>query len=507
MALQPFRLPDARSPGYAGRRTAAPPRTAPPPPPPSALDEYLRLMQEGPDYSDVQAPLTDDEIWRRVDQRIQPFTQAATTNYENTKRYSGETFDRTAAAARDFGSVMTGLLQGGQTGVEGALYARDNFGNPFLGAVAGSMAKDLLSRLTADFNAYESKILAQLNDYMGKIPEVREELYQQVQEIDLKRYEQGRDWADEKWENRVKAAAVVVDIEQQMAQTQAKASEAQQKDRQAQQKRNDALLNRAYKLYPEALEQFPDNPKRAAQIVRDFLRSSGYTGSLPPAFGGSTTKDIRSESREETRLRQAQARVEQANERLRLQQQKAAQGQANTLRKEQRQAKDSAYRQAKTMSQITKRQWVPKQAEDGTWAIVDTGKKYVASTSTAKKKDQQAVVATAASRIGKLVGQPVPSSDSSVESVDNTGSPVYPGAAKGKYWADPSLKNKNNKWARVFPDGSTNNPALAMRTQGSLKEVEEAVYADVADELLAVGWTEARIRSWVRQQIKQFLGG
>lgn len=70
-----------------------------------------------------------------------------------------------------------------------------------------------------------------------------------------------------------------------------------------------------------------------------------------------------------------------------------------------------------------------------------------------------------------------------------------------KYVADKRRFYKNGRWFGVLPGGVTNDPKKAAWSGGTYEQIL-AKALDAAAELYALGWSEAKVKSWVKAQLR-----
>jgi hypothetical protein len=148
----------------------------------SPMEKLLAELAAGP------AQRSDQQWADELDPRVKPFTDAIDASTLNARARSEFQFENASRANKDMGSAFLGILTGGKTGAEAEAYSKSEFGGSYLGGQALEMANQTLRVLTSEWDEREWAISGDYLQAMQKIPGIREEMRASIQKDDLDEY-------------------------------------------------------------------------------------------------------------------------------------------------------------------------------------------------------------------------------------------------------------------------------------------------------------------------------
>jgi hypothetical protein len=285
-------------------------RSAPKPPPPkprpkpagsSPLQDLINQLSRGP------VERSDAEWASLLDPRVKPFTDAIDASTLNQRARSEYQFERSALANKDMGAAFLGVLTGGKPGAEGEAYSKQEFGGSYLGGQAMEIAAQNLRALTSEWDDREWEISGEYLKAMQQVPAIREELRASIEKDDLDDYER-----------KFKVGTLLLDETYRQAQL-------------AEEKRQFGAELGFEK------QKYADQKKAAAQAAKQEYgldlygeqtdRIEATTGAQNAAIRAAQVelnraKEARQAAKDKASIRQADARIKIAREKLALQKRK-----------------------------------------------------------------------------------------------------------------------------------------------------------------------------------------
>jgi hypothetical protein len=150
--------------------------------PMSPMEKLMAELAAGP------RERSEQEWASELDPRVKPFTDAIDASTLNARARSEFQYENASRANKDMGSAFLGILTGGKTGAEAEAYSKSEFGGSYLGGQAMEMAAQNLRVLTSDWDEREWAISGDYLKAMQEIPGIREELRASIEKDDLDDY-------------------------------------------------------------------------------------------------------------------------------------------------------------------------------------------------------------------------------------------------------------------------------------------------------------------------------
>jgi hypothetical protein len=263
----------------------------------SPLQKLLSELSQGP----IQR--TDEQWSALLDPRVKPFTDSIGAATLNNRARSEFQYENASRANKDMSSAFLGVLTGGKTGAEAETYSRETWGGSYLGGQAMEMAAQQLRGLTADWDEREWEISGEYLKAMQQVPAIREELRASIEKDDLDDYER-----------KFKVGTLLLDETYRQAQL---AEEKRQFNTDFGEKKrvNDVQLGMA------AQELGIDSYK--AGTSRKNAQTSAQNAAIRAAqVELNRAKEARQAAKDKASIRQADARIKIAREKLALQKRK-----------------------------------------------------------------------------------------------------------------------------------------------------------------------------------------
>jgi hypothetical protein len=148
----------------------------------SPMEKLMAELAAGP------RERSETEWADELNPRVKPFTDAIDASTLNARARSEFQFENASRANKDMGSAFLGILTGGKTGAEAEAYSKSEFGGSYLGGQAMEMAAQNLRVLTSDWDEREWAISGDYLKAMQEIPGIREELRASIEKDDVDDY-------------------------------------------------------------------------------------------------------------------------------------------------------------------------------------------------------------------------------------------------------------------------------------------------------------------------------
>jgi hypothetical protein len=262
--------------------------------PMSPMEKLMAELAAGP------RERSEQEWASELDPRVKPFTDAIDASTLNARARSEFQFENASRANKDMGSAFLGILTGGKTGAEAEAYSKSEFGGSYLGGQAMEMATQNLRVLTSDWDEREWAISGDYLKAMQEIPGIREELRASIEKDDLDDYTR-----------KFQYTTLLLD-------------ETYRQSQLAEEKRQFGVTDAFEK------QKYADQKKAAAQAAKQQYGIDLYgeqtdrinAGTRAAQVELNAAREARQAAKDKASIRQADARIKIAKEKLALQKRK-----------------------------------------------------------------------------------------------------------------------------------------------------------------------------------------
>jgi hypothetical protein len=176
----------------------------------TALDNYLGIVAQGPDYSQIPKGFGSAGAQQIAQAQVTDLYRPMEANYARDQKYQNDQRAQALQAGTNFTAALAGILTGGLSGQEGMDYAKKTFGGSFLGEIATKDGQKLFLDITHDFDAKDYALLQKIDAAREKQPELAYQIYQDVMKQEQENIQNGIKTADNSYQARMKAALVVL---------------------------------------------------------------------------------------------------------------------------------------------------------------------------------------------------------------------------------------------------------------------------------------------------------
>jgi hypothetical protein len=231
---------------------------------------------------------------------MKPFTDSIDAATLNNRARSEFQYENAARANTDMSSAFLGILTGGKTGADAEQYGREQWGGAYLGGQAMEMAAQNLRVLTSDWDEREWAISGDYLKAMQEVPGIREELRASIEKDDVDDYTR-----------KFQYTTLLLD-------------ETYRQSQLAEEKRQFGVTDSFEK------QKYADQKKAAAQAAKQQYGIDLYgeqtdrinAGTRAAQVELNAAREARQAAKDKASIRQADARIKIAKEKLALQKRK-----------------------------------------------------------------------------------------------------------------------------------------------------------------------------------------
>jgi hypothetical protein len=260
----------------------------------SPMEKLMAELAAGPTQRSEQ------EWANELDPRVKPFTDAIDASTLNARARSEFQYENASRANKDMGSAFLGILTGGKTGAEAEAYSKSEWGGSYLGGQAMELAAQNLRVLTSDWDEREWEISGEYLKAMQQVPGIREELRASIEKDDVDDYTR-----------KFQYATLLLD-------------ETYRQSQLAEEKRQFGVTDAFEK------QKYADQKKAAAQAAKQQYGIDLYgeqtdrinAGTRAAQVELNAAREARQAAKDKASIRQADARIKIAKEKLALQKRK-----------------------------------------------------------------------------------------------------------------------------------------------------------------------------------------
>jgi ubiquitin len=263
----------------------------------SPLQDLIAELSRGP------VERSDAEWASLLDPRVKPFTDAIDASTLNQRARSEYQYERAAMANKDMGAAFLGVLTGGKPGAEGEAYSKQEFGGSYLGGQAMEIAAQNLRALTSEWDDREWEISGEYLKAMQQVPAIREELRASIEKDDLDDYER-----------KFKIGTLLLDETYRQAQLAEEKRQFNTDFREKKRVTNAQLGMAAQELGVDSYEAGTDRINAGTSAKNAAIRAAQVELNR--------AKEARQAAKDKASIRQADARIKIAREKLALQKRK-----------------------------------------------------------------------------------------------------------------------------------------------------------------------------------------
>jgi hypothetical protein len=260
----------------------------------SPMQKLLAELAAGP------VERTDDQWNAVLNPRMKPFTDSIDAATLNNRARSEFQYENAARANTDMSSAFLGILTGGKTGADAEPYSKSEWGGSYLGGQAMELAAQNLRVLTSDWDEREWEISGEYLKAMQQVPGIREELRASIEKDDVDDYTR-----------KFQYATLLLD-------------ETYRQSQLAEEKRQFGVTDAFEK------QKYADQKKAAAQAAKQQYGIDLYgeqtdrinAGTRAAQVELNAAREARQAAKDKASIRQADARIKIAKEKLALQKRK-----------------------------------------------------------------------------------------------------------------------------------------------------------------------------------------